>query len=76
MISTVSKSPAGLPYEKIGMLCNYMCDTAADVADLPTTAEAGVRPGSMALIMNNGSGKQALYILNNSRVWVLLCTKE
>lgn len=76
MISVVSKNPAGLPYEKIGMLYNFMCDTAADVDNLPTTAEEGVRPGSMSLIMDNGSGKPALYILNNSREWVFLCAKE
>lgn len=51
-----------------GIYAELICDTEADVATLPTTAEQGVRPGSMAVVTETGN----LYILNNARNWVVL----
>lgn len=43
----------------------FMCDTADDVAKLPTTCA----PGSTAIIINEN---QDVYILSGNRKWVKL----
>ena len=43
----------------------FVCDTIADIANLPTES---VYPGSVALVAENSS----VYILNASREWVEL----
>lgn len=45
----------------------FVCDTVADIADLPTEKNK-VYPGSTALVAATGE----VYILNASREWVLL----
>lgn len=44
----------------------FICDTVADVANLPTEKNK-VYPGSAALVASTGD----IYVLNASRKWVL-----
>lgn len=46
----------------------FMLDTAADVADLPTN----IRPGSTALVIPTSE----IYILNGEKQWVLFGSEE
>lgn len=42
----------------------FMCDTAADVADLPIN----IRPGSLAMVIPTSE----IYVLNSQKKWVIL----
>ena len=48
-------------YPEIGAVKEYICDTDADVADLPQSC-----PGSTALVCSSGK----VYIVNASSNWV------
>ena len=48
-------------------VCDFICDTEEDIADLPTN-EREVYPGSTCIVAATGS----MYILNASNTWTKL----
>lgn len=71
MISTLRQGGNYL-VDDSGVYTEYVCDTIADVANLPTGKNAQnidrPRPGSTAVITSAGS----VYVLSNEREWVVL----
>lgn len=73
MVSVISISTQGIDVSVNGAYVEYLCDTADDIASLPTAGgSSGVRPGSLALCMADADDKKALYILTSNREWVFL----
>ena len=72
MYSKLSQNGMNVQNEE-GVYMEFICDTAEDIAQLPTGRECGVyldrpRPGSMAVCI----AQKSLYTLSNQREWKLL----
>lgn len=72
MYSVLKEGGPGYIANGEGTYKEFVCDTIADIADLPTGADGGgidrPRPGSTAVV----TAAAMVYVLSNERAWVVL----
>lgn len=74
--SVIYCSPVGINTDDKGAYMEFLLQSEAAVADLPTQGDVfgGPRPGSLALLPPASGGSATLYVLGVDRTWSQLCT--